>query len=205
MCVATERETSDNTEATRFSQCAHDQRRRLEAEDCDSIRCAQLISGGRRRIRPPCTVPHSRSPHNVLHSPSINILRISAPATPLVWGSLTLASITSYVKEAPGVQIRHARRRRPAMPIPIASYAARACCGTGRPTVDVGRETRQPIRATSRDRLSSDTLEEMEARLMSRAARMLIARATVLPRVCAGEARRNTSSVACARAVVLHV
>ena len=62
MYVATERETSDNTEATRFSQCAHDQRRRLEAEDCNSIRCAQLISGGRRRIRPPCTVPRSRSP-----------------------------------------------------------------------------------------------------------------------------------------------
>ena len=54
------------TEATHFSQCVHDQQRRLEAEDCDSIRCAQLISGGRRRIRPPCTVPRSRSPHNVL-------------------------------------------------------------------------------------------------------------------------------------------
>ena len=60
------------TEATHFSQCVHDQQRRLEAEDCDSIRCAQLISGGRRRIRPPCTgrrrirppctVPRSRSP-----------------------------------------------------------------------------------------------------------------------------------------------
>ena len=61
------------TEATHFSQCVHDQQRRLEAEDCDSIRCAQLISGGRRRIRPPCTVPRSRSPHNVLHSPSILI------------------------------------------------------------------------------------------------------------------------------------
>ena len=59
------------TEATHFSQCVHDQQRRLEAEDCDSIRCAQLISGGRRRIRPPCTVPRSRSPHNVLHSPSL--------------------------------------------------------------------------------------------------------------------------------------
>ena len=47
------------TEATHFSQCVHDQQRRLEA---DSIRCAQLISGGRRRIRPPCTVPRSRSP-----------------------------------------------------------------------------------------------------------------------------------------------
>ena len=45
----------------------------------------------------------------------------------------------------------------------------------------------------------------MEARLRSRAAKMLIAIATVLPRVCAGEAQRNTSSVACARAVVLHV
>ena len=31
------------TEATHFSQCVHDQQRRLEAEDCDSIRCAQLI------------------------------------------------------------------------------------------------------------------------------------------------------------------
>ena len=59
------------TEATHFSQCVHDQQRRLEADDCDSIRCAQLISGGRRRIRPPCTVPRSRSPHNVLHSPSL--------------------------------------------------------------------------------------------------------------------------------------
>ena len=68
------------TEATHFSQCVHDQQRRLEAEDCDSIRCAQLISGGRRRIRPPCTVPRSRSPHNVLHSPSNTILlRCYAP------------------------------------------------------------------------------------------------------------------------------
>ena len=50
------------TEATHFSQCVHDQQRGLEAEDCDSIRGAQLISGGRRRIRPPCTVPRSRSP-----------------------------------------------------------------------------------------------------------------------------------------------
>ena len=54
------------TEATHFSQCVHDQQSRLEAEDCDSIRCAQLICGGRRRIRPQCTVPRSRSPHNVL-------------------------------------------------------------------------------------------------------------------------------------------
>ena len=64
------------TEATHFSQCVHDQQRRLEADDCDSIRCAQLISGGRRRIRPPCTVPRSRSPHNVLHSPSRHFLCI---------------------------------------------------------------------------------------------------------------------------------
>ena len=57
--MATERGTSDKTEATRFSQCAHDQRRRLEAENCDSIRCAQLISGGRRRIRPPHCLAHA--------------------------------------------------------------------------------------------------------------------------------------------------
>ena len=78
MYVATERGTSDNTEATRFSQCAHDQRRRLEAADCDSIRCAQLISGGRRRIRPP--LPRSRSPHNVLHSPSYSLARAQGGA-----------------------------------------------------------------------------------------------------------------------------
>ena len=60
MYVATERGTSDNTEATRFSQCAHDQRRRLEAEDCNSIRCAQLISGKRRRICPPHCLAHAR-------------------------------------------------------------------------------------------------------------------------------------------------
>ena len=58
--VAAERGTSDKTEATRFSQCAHDQRRRLEAEDCDSIRCAQLISGGRRSIHPPYCLAHAR-------------------------------------------------------------------------------------------------------------------------------------------------
>ena len=64
------------TEATHFSQCVHDQQRRLEAEDCDSIRCAQLISGGGRRIRPPCTVPRSRSPHNVLYSPSYILVEL---------------------------------------------------------------------------------------------------------------------------------
>ena len=57
------------TEATHFSQCVHDQQRRLEAEDCDSIRCAQLISGGRRRIRPPCSASLTLA-HNALHSPS---------------------------------------------------------------------------------------------------------------------------------------
>ena len=34
--MATERGTSDMTEATHISQCVHDQQRRLEAEDCDS-------------------------------------------------------------------------------------------------------------------------------------------------------------------------
>ena len=58
--VATERGTSDMTEATHFSQCVLDQQRRLEAEDCDSIRCAQLISGGRRRMRPPQCLAHAR-------------------------------------------------------------------------------------------------------------------------------------------------
>ena len=58
--MAAERGTSDKMEATRFSQCAHDQRRRLEAEDCDSIRCAQLISSGRRRIHPPYCLAHAR-------------------------------------------------------------------------------------------------------------------------------------------------
>ena len=58
--VATERVTSDKTEATHFSQCAHNQWRRIEAEDCNSIRCAQLISGGRRRIHPPHCLAHAR-------------------------------------------------------------------------------------------------------------------------------------------------
>ena len=70
---------------------------------------------------------------------------------------------------------------------------ARVAAPAGQPWMWGELETRQPIRATSRNRLSSDTLEEMEARLMSCAAIMLIARATVLPRVCASEARRNTS------------
>ena len=112
----------------------------------------------------PTTLPRSRSPHNVLHSPRY-IYRTS--------------------KRPRGSEF--VTRGGAGRPIP---YAVRACCGAGprptsRPTVvDVGRETRQPIRATSRDRLSSDSLEEMEARLMSRAARMLISRATVLPGAC---------------------
>ena len=52
--AATEKGTSDKKEATRFSQCAHDQRRRLKV---DSIR---LISGGRRRIRRPYCLAHAR-------------------------------------------------------------------------------------------------------------------------------------------------
>ena len=50
-----------------------------------------------------------------------------------------------------------------------------------------GRGERQRIRAISRDRLSSETSEEMEARLMSRAAReyMLIARKCNKPAACA--------------------
>ena len=85
MYVATERGTSDNTEATRFSQCAHDQRRRLEAEDCDSIRCAQLISGGRRRIRPPRCLAHARpsnwaslsDPHTCDFNPTFSLYVVS--------------------------------------------------------------------------------------------------------------------------------
>ena len=88
------RETSDMTEATHFSQCVHDQQRRLEAEDCDSIRCAQLISGGRRRIRPPCTVPRSRSPHNVLHSPNTVMMLITIIGR--AWASPTLVTSTRH-------------------------------------------------------------------------------------------------------------
>ena len=70
MYVATERGTSDNTEATRFSQCAHDQRRRLEAED--SVRQYPMcpINFRWEETYTPTTLPCSRSPHNVLHSPS---------------------------------------------------------------------------------------------------------------------------------------
>ena len=119
------------TGATHFS---HDQQRRLEAEDCDSIRCAQLISGGRRRIRPPCTVPRSRSPtmrcirlviigasvsephtNGVAGAEMRNIFgaSVSEPYTNGVAGAemRILYIYLSYVKEAPGVQIRHVRRR----------------------------------------------------------------------------------------------
>ena len=65
--VATETGTSDKTEATRFSQCAHDQRRKLKAEDCDSIRCAQLISRGRRRIRTPHCLAHAHPTMCCIH------------------------------------------------------------------------------------------------------------------------------------------
>ena len=70
MYVATERGTSDNPEATRFSQCAHDQRRRLEAED--SVRQHPMCPINIRweETYTPTTLPRSRSPHNVLHSPS---------------------------------------------------------------------------------------------------------------------------------------
>ena len=83
--VATERGTSDKTEATRFSQCAHDQRRTLEAEDCDSIRCAQLISSGRRCIRPPHCLAHAR--------PTMCCIRLVLN----VWASVTCSiNVSAY-------------------------------------------------------------------------------------------------------------
>ena len=82
--MAAERGTSDKTEATRFSQCAHDQRRRLEAEDCDSIRCAQLISGGRRRIHPPYCLAHAR--------PTMCCIRLVRVNTVLTCRTLRVAS-----------------------------------------------------------------------------------------------------------------
>ena len=194
MYVATERGKSDNTEATRFSQCAHDLRRRLEAEDCDSILCAQLISGGRRRIRPPRCLAHARPTMCCIHLVGASV---SEPHTYGVAGAeMRNIFIYNYYYDD---DISIVRQRGPGGPnssraaAPAGQYhtrAVRACCGAGprptsRPTVvDVGRETRQPIRATSRDRLSSDSLEEMEARIMSHAARMLISRATVLPGAC---------------------
>ena len=82
----------------------------------------------------------------------------------------------SYVKEAPGVRIRHARRRRPANTIRGVRVLRR------RPA------PHQPANrggCGERDTAANtDSLEEMEARLMSRAARMLISRATVLPGAC---------------------
>ena len=68
-----------------------------------------------------------------------NWASVSEPHTYGVAGAEMRNIFLSYVKEAPGVQIRHARRRRPANT--IVSYAARACCGTGRPTVDVREES----------------------------------------------------------------
>ena len=65
--VATERGTSDKTEATCFSQCAYDQWKRQEAEDCDSIR---PINFRWEETYTPTALPRSRLPHNVLHSPS---------------------------------------------------------------------------------------------------------------------------------------
>ena len=142
MYVATERETSDNTEATRFSQCAHDQRRRLEAEDCNSIRCAQLISGGRRRIRPcpPHCLAHARPTMCCIRLVYTRRARIAQlhdavvhahahPAPPGAGRTMIIGASLSephtsgtsaarvcymyrtYVKEVPGVQIRHVWRR----------------------------------------------------------------------------------------------
>ena len=108
MYVATERETSDNTEATRFSQCAHDQRRRLEAEDCNSIRCAQLISGGRRRIRPcpPHCLAHARPTMCCIRLVTSKRSRGSKFVT--CGGAAPTADIYIYIWS------RHARWRRPA-------------------------------------------------------------------------------------------
>ena len=93
MYVASESETSDNTEATRFSQCAHDQRRRLEAEDCNSIRCAQLISGGRRRIRP-CP------PHCLAHArPTMCCIRLVMQGQENMYGGLrTRTAVLEHIR-----------------------------------------------------------------------------------------------------------
>ena len=89
MYVATDRGTSDNTEATRFSQCAHDQRRRLEAEDCDSIRCAKLISGGRRRIRPPRCLAHARPTMCCIRLVMWSSLLLDLSKLPTYWASVS--------------------------------------------------------------------------------------------------------------------
>ena len=68
---------------------------------------------------------------------------VSEPHTNGVAGACWRCVYLSYVKEAPGVRIRHAQRRRPAN-----NHTRRAHCGTrprptSRPTVvvDVGRDT----------------------------------------------------------------
>ena len=86
--VATKRGTSDKTEATRFSQCAHDQRRRLEAEDCDSIQ----FNFRWEETYTPTTLFRSRSPHNVLHSPSYCVLLCNQQ--PLERKKIMLVSVT---------------------------------------------------------------------------------------------------------------
>ena len=94
--MATERGTSDKMEATRFSQCVHDQRRRLEAEDCNSIQCAQLFSRGRRRIRPPHCLAHARP----------TMCCSTSRALPQ---KLSLAKNTSYRNIGPAKSISKAR------------------------------------------------------------------------------------------------
>ena len=119
MYVATERGTSDNPEATRFSQSAHDQRRRLEAED--SVRQHPMcpINFRWEETYTPTTLPRSRSPHNVLHSPSYSLARalggraagdgrtstLTEEACPSLWRPLNLAikrsrSILSAIKRS---------------------------------------------------------------------------------------------------------
>ena len=60
--MATERGTSDKTEATRFSPCAHDHRRRLEAEAATASDMCP-INFRWEETYTPTTLPRSRSPH----------------------------------------------------------------------------------------------------------------------------------------------
>ena len=83
--------------------------------------------------------------------------------------------------------------------------AGQQYCGHGK------RERRQPIRAISRDRLSSET-SEMEAKAIKYVSRRQSLKANCQKqqqscrvRACAGEVWRDTSSVVCARVVELHV
>ena len=130
--MATERGTSDKTEATRFSQCEHDQRRKLEAEDCDSIRCAQLISGGRRRIRPPYCLAHARPTMCCIHLvPSYNWASVIEPHTCdfnatfsiIIYATitvfLTLRSIFRYFLYAARAHIAPTRAARSGRPHPL--------------------------------------------------------------------------------------